>query len=95
MAASAPVNEYPVVVIPIPVPTVAWANVKVGTPLSVTSSTNWTSLSPSAFGGVTCAVASVVASYWRFVTVKTPVMESARGVMFAVDAAFTVTDGKT
>ena len=72
---------------PIPVPTVACANVKVGVPTSVVSSPAWTSDRPAIAGRVTWPVASVVASYWRCATVNVPVTVSERFETFAVVVA--------
>ena len=75
------------------VPTLAWAKVKAAVPASVTSSPVWTSERPMLPGGVTCWVASVVASYCRFATEKEPVIVSGLREMSAVPFADAVTDG--
>ena len=71
----------------IELPTVAWAKVKVGVPVRVQSSEPWTADSPATAGRVTCAVASVEASYCRFAAVKVPVTVSVRRLMFATAVA--------
>ena len=79
MPAAAPLKVYPVVVMPMLVPTPACAKVNVGLPAKVTTSDPTMPLNAA----VPVAVAAVVPLYSLFTPVR-PVIVSALPVMFAL-----------